>query len=137
VGAEHALAPDRASSDLPDRNRRRVRRQHRVSRDQRAERREDLLLDREDLGPGLDHELGAVDGILEPARDLDPSQDVLAVAAELSHAGPDPLPGEVDRPGRRVVQSDPNPAGREHLGDPRAHHTRPDHGRPGRAHAAV
>ena len=132
VHADDALGRARRRGDLGDRQRRGVRREDGVGGDDQVEPAEDLLLEVELLGHGLDDELAVrergevrgvgdvpVQGVMGGLVDL---AAVECAPGRLREEGPSPLDGLVGD----VHRDDVDPVAREHLHDAGTHGAQSD-----------
>ena len=103
VRPEDAPATAGPGGDVADRDRRGVAGEDRVRRRELPQLAEDLLLDREDLGAGFDHQLGVNDRRRELGLGSDQGENRVGVGAEQLEAGADPLERGAERLSARVI----------------------------------
>ncbi len=131
VHPDHALGARGRLGDLRDRQRRRVGREERARRGDRVEPREDLALELERLGNGLDRQIDPGRGELEFGGRSDPIErrrlllgGDLAPGDALVERHADPVDSPLDEVHGRVVQPHLEARGRRDLGDPTTHRPR-------------
>ncbi len=133
VHADDALGVRGRDGDLGDRQRRRVRREDGVGRDDRVDLAEQLLLEVEVLRHGLDDELAGGE-VTEVAREGDPGVERVVLLLGHLAAGQRPTGAAaenglavLDGGGVDLDRDDVDPVAGEHLHDPRTHRPEPDH----------
>jgi hypothetical protein len=133
VHADDLLGVRRRPRDLGDGKGRRIGREHRAGTRGLRDLAEDLALQGEGFGHGLDDEVRPRDGRRERIRLVDPAEDRVApLRRDLSflhlarEGRADLLESRLDRALERVVQRDVEARAGRHLRDPASHRPRAD-----------